>query len=156
MFLFPKTCLYEINCVLKSLQLIHSYFQVISQRNKKMPSDFNFNYFYTGIKTILQSNHSYLLIRVIALLYDFYHILSVDFKQSLDNFIFSKGFNQIFLHWCDHVRRIFYLFLSYRLVNQFKELDNVENTTNSEKNNISYQLIEKKNTYSRLIESLKA
>jgi hypothetical protein len=85
-----------------------------------MPNDFNFNYFYTGIKSIFESNHSYLLIRVIGLLYNYYSIFSFDFKRTLDSFIFSKSFNLIFLHWCDRVRRIFYLLLEHRIVIKFK------------------------------------
>lgn len=83
MFLFPKTCLYETYCVIKCLELINSYFEVISSQNKRMPNEFNFNYFYTGIKCIFESNHSYLLIRIIGMLYRFYHIFSLDFKRSL-------------------------------------------------------------------------
>lgn len=120
MFLFPKTCLYETYCVIKCLELIHSYFDVISKKNKKMPNEFNFNYFYTGIRCIFQSNHSYLLIRVIGLLYDYYHIFSNQFKRSLENFILNKGFNQIFLHWCGYVRKMFYLFLEFKVAPKFR------------------------------------
>ena len=48
--LFPKTCLYETYCVIKCLELIDSYFEVLGKRKKKMPSDFSFTYFYTGLK----------------------------------------------------------------------------------------------------------
>lgn len=154
MFLFPKTCLYQINCVIRCLELIRSYFEVISNKNKKMPNDFNFNYFYTGIKSIFESNHSYLLIRVIGLLYDYYHILSGDFKKSLDNFIFNKGFNLIFLHWCDYVRRMFYIFLEHRIVLKFSDFQ-LGQYQDWEKNQVSYDLIERKNQYIKLIENLK-
>ena len=65
--LFAKTCLYQSYCVMKCLDLIKGYFEVITKKKKKLPNDFNFNYFYTGLKTILDSNHSYLLVKVISL-----------------------------------------------------------------------------------------
>lgn len=69
MLIFPKTCLYETYCVLKCLDLINCYFLVILENNKKIPADFNYNYFYTGIRCILESNHSYLLQRVTVYLF---------------------------------------------------------------------------------------
>lgn len=156
MFLFPKTCLYEINCVIKCLELIHSYFEAISKKNKKMPSDFNFNYFYTGIRSIFESNHSYLLIRVIGLLYNYYHILSTDFKRSLDSFIFGKGFDNIFLHWCDYVRQMFYLFLEHRVTTRFKDLDLAADTQSAgwDRSSVSYEVIEKKRQYMNQIKRI--
>lgn len=151
MFLFPKTCLYETNCVMKCLELIHSYFEVISKKNKKMPNEFNFSYFYTGIKCIFQSNHSYLLTRVIGLLYQFYPIFSKQFKKSLDNFIFSKGFNEIFLHWCDYVRKMFYLLLEYRIVRKFKQYQGQYQNKQIDKNSTSFQIIEKMHKYQNML-----
>lgn len=115
LFLFPKTCLYETHCVIKCLELINSYFEVIYEQKKKMPNDFNFNYFYTGIKCIFESNHSYLLIKTLGMMYKFYGIFSSEFKRSFQNFIFGKDFNTIFLHWCGKVRKMFYLLLEFKI-----------------------------------------
>ena len=41
MLLFPKTCLYEIYCVLKCLDLIGSYFESLVKANKKLPYFFS-------------------------------------------------------------------------------------------------------------------
>ena len=46
---------------MKCLDLINCYFTVILDSNKKIPIDFNYNYFYTGVRCILESNHSILL-----------------------------------------------------------------------------------------------
>lgn len=64
MLLFPKTCLYETYCVMKCLDLVRCYFEVIISRGQRLPSDFHFNYFYSGLKCIFESNHSYLLTKV--------------------------------------------------------------------------------------------
>lgn len=63
--LFPKTYLFEISCVLKCLNLLESYFEVLTSQNKKLPHDFHFNFFYTGIKSIFEQNHSYVVVKVI-------------------------------------------------------------------------------------------
>jgi len=46
---------------MKCLDLINCYFLVIFENKKQIPIDFNYNYFYTGIRCILESNHSVLL-----------------------------------------------------------------------------------------------
>jgi hypothetical protein len=61
MLIFPKTCLYETYSVMKCLDMINCYFTVIFENKKKIPIDFNYNYFYTGVRCILESNHSVLL-----------------------------------------------------------------------------------------------
>jgi hypothetical protein len=153
MHLFPKTCLYETYCVIKCLELINSYFEVISSQNKKMPSSFNFNYFYTGIRVIFESNHSYLLMKTIGMLYKHYHIFSQDFKRSLENYILGKGFYQIFLHWCGHVRKIFYLLLEFKVASKFKEHE--ANIQDPQRLTLSFDNIEKMHQYKLLIENLK-
>jgi hypothetical protein len=50
--------------VLKCLGFLESYFEVLASQNKKLPHDFHFDYFYTGIKSILEQNHSYLVVKV--------------------------------------------------------------------------------------------
>jgi|JI9StandDraft_2_1071091.scaffolds.fasta_scaffold417913_1 hypothetical protein len=61
MLIFPKTCLYETYSVMKCLDLITCYFKVILDNGKKIPHDFHYNYFYTGVRCILESNHSVLI-----------------------------------------------------------------------------------------------
>jgi len=53
MLIFPKTCLYETYSVIKCLDLINCYFFVILEHHKSIPIDFNYNYFYTGVRCIL-------------------------------------------------------------------------------------------------------
>lgn len=122
MLLFPKTCLYETYSVLKCLDLINCYFMVMLSHNKKMPIDFHYDYFYTGIKCILESNHSLLLqmvnislLQLLSILYKYYSIFAREFKETLNNFIIYHVFNQLFLHWNLPVRNIFHLLLIFKI-----------------------------------------
>ena len=54
---------------MKCLDLINCYFLVIFENKKQIPIDFNYNYFYTGIRCILESNHSVLLQLVLIILF---------------------------------------------------------------------------------------
>lgn len=120
MLLFPKTCLYETNCVMKCLDLVRCCFSVIVGSNNSLPTDFNFNFFYTGIISIFESNHSYLLIKVLEILYSFYDIFSCGFRKMIDQYIFNKIFHQLFLHWCGHVRKMFYYLLEHKIARKFR------------------------------------
>lgn len=61
------------------------------------------------------------------LLYDYYHLFSVECKKILDRFIFRKVFYEMFLHWCGYVRKSFYYLLEHRLAVKFKEYENMIN-----------------------------
>jgi len=116
MLIFPKTCLYETYSVLKCLDLIKCYFDVVLSNNKKLPGDFHYNYFYIGIRCILESNHSYLLQKMLAIIYKFYNIFADDFKEMINNYILNKVFFQLFMHWCQDVRNIFHLLLFFKVL----------------------------------------
>ena len=87
-----------------------------------MPEDFNFLYFYTGIKEIFLSNHSYLVLKTLALLYRHYKILSSEFKKEIEKLILYHLFQKLFLHWCSYVRKMFYFFLEFRISTGFKDM----------------------------------
>lgn len=69
--------------------------------------------------------------KVISLLYDYYDIFSHDFKKSLDAYVFDRNFYRIFLHWCGHVRRIFYLLLEHKMALKFREIMEHEESESS-------------------------
>ena len=79
MLIFPKTHLYETYCVLKCLDLIECYFEVILKHNKKLPYEFHYNYFYTGVRCIFESNHLFLLQKMLVIIYRYYKIFSHEF-----------------------------------------------------------------------------
>lgn len=65
MLIFPKTCLYETYGVIKCLELVKCYFNVVVQHHEKLPHDFRYGYFYSATRCLLESNHSYLLQQVL-------------------------------------------------------------------------------------------
>jgi len=99
MLLFPKTRLYETYSVLKCLDLIKCYFEVVQRNNSKLPADFRYSYFYIGIVAILDSNHSSLLQRILSIIFMFYDIFADDFKEMINTYFINKVFFQLFLHW---------------------------------------------------------
>ena len=119
LYLFPKTCLFERSCVMKCLDLIKSCLDVIVSKRNRLPTDFNANYFYSGIVSILEFNHSYLSIRALWILYIYYDIFSTEFQDSLDSYLLGKIFYALFLHWCGHVRKIFMCLLENKIAKKF-------------------------------------
>lgn len=151
MQIFPKTCLYELSSVMKCLDLIKCYFEVIRNNNKKLPHDFHYNYFYIGIKCILESNHSLLLQKMLALVYKFYHIFSDEFKETINHYILNKVFYQLFMHWSQDVRSIFHLLLIYKVF-EYEAMENPE--INFKKPKIDFEKYQSKHFYETLIEEL--
>lgn len=115
MLIFPKTHLFETYCVIKCLNLIECYFSAILSDHKRLPYNFHYNYFFTGIKCILESEHSYLLQKTLAIIYKFYFIFTSEFKEDLNKFILSKVFYKLFLHWSQDVRSIFHMLLIFKV-----------------------------------------
>lgn len=127
LYLFPKTCLFQRSCVMKCLDLIKSCLDVVVDKKNRLPTDFNANYFYSGIVSILEFNHSYLSIRALWIVYIYYEIFSLQFQNSLDTYLLGKVFYSLFLHWCGHVRRIFMCLLVKKIVVKFKSLEKFPN-----------------------------
>ena len=90
---------------------------MVIKQKKKLPQDFNFNYFYTGIKSIIEQNHSYLVVKTLYILYKYYEIFTMDFKKILKKFILSsRYFYQLFLHWCSNVRKTFHHLIYHKIL----------------------------------------
>lgn len=85
MLIFPKTCLYETYSVMKCLDMVGCYFKVILDHGKKILQDFQYNYFYTGVRSIIESNHSVLIQIVIHCLLRFFPCSSSITTSSQNN-----------------------------------------------------------------------
>lgn len=94
--------------------------------------EFHLNCFYSGIRSILESNHSYLVVKVLLMLlhhqtlhmiYKYFHIFSSEFRRILNQYILNKIFHQLFLHWCQNVRRTFHLLLYFKIMNNSQALN---------------------------------
>ena len=125
----------------------------MTSQNKKLPHDFHFNFFYTGVKSIFDQNHSYVVVKVffclfqvLYILYKFYEIFTLEFKKILNSFFLSNVFYSLFLHWCTIVRQIFHHFIYYKILQ--KKIENPEEVPKSRNSLRSQNKSHKCNSYS--------
>ena len=113
MLIFPKTHLFETYCVIKCLNLLECYFAALAPR--RLPHNFHYDYFLAALKSILGSHHSYLLQKMLAILFRFYSLFSPEFREALNHYILSRVVYKLFLHWSQDVRSTFHLLVIFRI-----------------------------------------
>lgn len=138
MLIFPKTHLFETYCVIKCLNLLECYFAALTP-HKQLPHNFNYNYFLAAVKSILNSQHSYLLQKMLAILYRFYSLFSLEFRDALNHYILTRVVYKLFLHWSQDVRSTFHLLVIFKIC-QPEQQENPELPPKKQKDAIETKL----------------
>lgn len=113
--LFKKTNMYDSNTVLKMIEILSKYFSELSKAKRHIPTNFNYNFFVAGIKTIIMSDHSYAIAKTLLLYYDHYNMLNITVRRDLNLFLLGKAFFKLFLNWSNNVRIIFHHLMVFRI-----------------------------------------
>lgn len=58
------------------MDLTNSFFNSIKKQNKRIPSTFNYSFFYSGIKMVLENLYSYSAGKALHLLYEQFEFFS--------------------------------------------------------------------------------
>ena len=111
--IFNKTNVNTVIDLLKTLEFLGMMFKAIDAKNKVIPSNFNIMFFYRGVKMIIESEFSLAVTKMLQILYDSYHLFSVDLQMDLSMFLLGKAFFRLFLHWCHNVRMVFFHLIKY-------------------------------------------
>jgi len=84
---------------------------------KKVPPQFDAQYFCTGLERLIELDHHQLTARILSLLFQFCPIFDGSIREIvLSDFILTKYFFHLFLHWDDVVRNYFHQLLAYKFV----------------------------------------
>jgi hypothetical protein len=62
--------------ILKLLDYLELFFSAINKKNRIIPPTFDYNYFFKGLKMVLESSHCYSLGKALLLLYNHFNIFS--------------------------------------------------------------------------------
>lgn len=107
------------------MELVSSFFTALKMQNKRIPSTFNYTFFYTGIKMVIENLYSYSTAKVIHLIYEQFDFFAYELRIELCNYMLGRIFFKLFLHWSYNVRVIFHHVLIVRIYkffsNQLKE-----------------------------------
>ena len=113
---FKKTHSYDSSAVIKTLELVASWFQRIHINGKLVPPDFDFTFLFKGIQMLLDLDHSTSTAKVIWLLYEITHIIPLKERERLlKQLVQPKNFYKFMFHWGWFVRMAFHYFYFFQL-----------------------------------------
>jgi hypothetical protein len=112
--LFRQTNVYVNVKVFRSIEMIESYFDYMKAR-QIASTTFDYKFFYSGIKIILESEHALVLARCLTFLYKHHSSFSVALRRELSLLLLGNMFFKLFLSWSKSVRQVFHSMLLYRI-----------------------------------------
>lgn len=112
--LFRQTNVYVNLQVFRSIELIEAYFDELKLRGRSC-STFDYKFFYSAIKIVLESEHANVLSRCLCFLYRHYSSFSVAFRRELSLLLLGQMFFKLFLSWSKSVRMVFHSVLAFRI-----------------------------------------
>lgn len=125
--LFNKTSINNNVDVIKIMDLVNSFFAALKNQNKRIPSTFNYSFFYSGIKMVIENLYSYSTAKVLHLLYEQFDFFAYEFRIELCNYILGRIFFKLFLHWSFNVRVILHHVLIVKIYKFFSNQLKVSN-----------------------------
>lgn len=130
--LFRKTNIHLPMTVLKTLELLDSYFSYFSRSNRvRLPACFDYKNFYAGLRILLNSDHSFVVTRTLSLIYHHYQLFSTSFRRDLSFCLMGQVFFKLFLSWCGNIRMMFRHILHYRVQRDITCVDQGMNSNTS-------------------------
>ena len=81
--LFNKTNIFDSNTTLRTIELVSRYFMELDKAKRSIPTSFNYNFFVSGLKNIIMSDHSYAIAKCLLLYYDHYNMLNYFVRKDL-------------------------------------------------------------------------
>jgi len=62
------------------MDLVNSFFDALKKQKKRIPSTFNYTFFYGGLKMVIQNLYSYSTAKVLHLIYEQFDLFAYDFR----------------------------------------------------------------------------
>lgn len=112
--LFKQTNVFANVQVFRSIELVEAYFDCL-QRKGRICATFDYKFFYSAMKIVLESEHFNVISRCLVFLYKHYSSFSVAFRRELSLLLLGQYFFKLFLSWSKSVRQVFHSMLMYRI-----------------------------------------
>jgi len=114
---FSKTNAYDITAVTESLQFVEGWFKEILRHGKKLPHDFDSEFFCRAVSILFGSEHHVVVLRVLTMIYNYADIFTGESRRSLLlDLLIKKYFFQLFLHWESTVRNTYQQILAFKML----------------------------------------
>ncbi|CAD8111225.1 unnamed protein product [Paramecium sonneborni] len=120
---FNQTRVYDAIQVFNTLNIVDIWLQKVNQNYHALPTNFDYSFFFKGIKLILNGDHAVSISKSLQILYNNFHLITTEPKKELCDFLFSTDlFFKIFMHWSPLVRNTFIHLLIYRIQHRHRSL----------------------------------
>ena len=111
---FLKTAIGSVPTVMKAFEFTARWFTEIYATNNILPANFDFSFFKAGLSAVFASGHGAATAKVFWLLYQIWHVLSVEHKEDLLQMILDPArFYSFMFNWCWDTRMCFYYFFYF-------------------------------------------
>lgn len=106
---FGKTKPLDSSAVMKTMDMTSKWFLKLHSKSMSIPTDFDWNFFISGIEMLLSLDHGTSTAKVIWLLYQILHTLPLKIRNVLLTQILKpENFFGFFFNWSWKVRHSFY------------------------------------------------
>ena len=111
---FLKTDIKNVPTVMKTMEFSARWFIEIYATKNILPANFDFSFFKAGLSAVFASGHGTATAKVFWLLYQMWHVLSVEHKEDLLQLILEhQRFYSFMFNWCWDTRMCFYHFFYF-------------------------------------------
>jgi hypothetical protein len=87
----------------------------IEKSGQSFPSNFDFNFYFSGLKVALGIDHSVTCSKALNLVYKTLHFYPGERKIAILQDLLKKHFWRFFFHWSYNVREMLYLIIFYQI-----------------------------------------
>jgi len=113
---FLRTNAYDSISLCTTMGLLTKWFVHLERLGLPFPSNFDLNFFMSGVKIALEMDHSVSTPRTLHLLFKTLHYFPIDQRAAVIQEIFSqKYFYGLFFSWSYNIRDVFIAFLLYQI-----------------------------------------
>eukprot|EP01124_Arcella_intermedia_P012317 TRINITY_DN18676_c0_g5_i1.p1 TRINITY_DN18676_c0_g5~~TRINITY_DN18676_c0_g5_i1.p1 ORF type:complete len:801 (+),score=132.47 TRINITY_DN18676_c0_g5_i1:86-2488(+) len=115
--ILSRTQLYQMPQLSATLLKLQIWFQEFAQSNQPLPQNFDYPYLCSAFDAIISTDHHQLLQKVLQILYDMLDLFTGELRKTfISEFIFTKYFYTLFLHWDEVTRNFFQQLLLWKVV----------------------------------------
>lgn len=106
---------YDATILCNTLDLTSKWITHIEKSGQPFPSNFDFNFYFQGLKIALQIDHSVTVSKALNLVYKTLHFYPDERKITMLQDLLKKHFYRFFFHWSYNVREMLYLIIFYQI-----------------------------------------
>ena len=113
---YKKTNLYSPGSVKVAMELTEIWFREIHKHGGSIPGTFDFNFFFTAIKLLIEADHYSSTPMCLKMLYKSLHLMPVEMQTDILDYLTTDSvFWSLFSNWCWIIRNAFFYLYEFQI-----------------------------------------